>query len=78
MINIEEDSFIIYEFAKNKNILNNNEFNRNIRTILNKIKKLRKIIYDKKETNNEIIKKYFHKFRMAGIRHYMQIELKKN
>ena len=58
-------------------MLNNNEFNRNIRTILNKIKKLRKIIYDKKETNNEIIKKYFHKFRMAGIRHYMQIELKK-
>jgi len=77
LINIEEDSFIIYEFAKNKNMLNNNEFNRNIRTILNKIKKLRKIIYDKKETNNEIIKKYFHKFRMAGIRHYMQIELKK-
>ena len=77
LINIEENSFIIYEFAKNKNMLNNNEFNRNIRTILNKIKKLRKIIYDKKETNNEIIKKYFHKFRMAGIRHYMQIALKK-
>ena len=75
--NIEEDSFFIYEFAKNKNIINSNEYKRNLKTILDKVKKLRKIIYDKKNSNIEIIRIYFHKFRMAGIRHYMQIELKK-
>ena len=75
--NIEEDSFFIYEFSKqNKNIYCNKS-NRNIKSILVKIIKLRKVIYSKKQTKNEIIKKYFDKFRMAGIRHYMQIELKK-
>ena len=69
LINIEQDSFFLYEFSKNKN--------RNLKLILNKKIKLRKIIYEKNKTKNEIIQKYFHKFRMAGIRHYMQIELKK-
>ena len=75
--NIEEDPFFIYEFDKNKKKSNDDEKNRNIKAILMTIIKLRKIIYDKKKTKNEIIKQYFHKFRMAGIRHYMQIELKK-
>ena len=74
--NIEEDSFFIYEFSKQKSNDNNTQ-NRNIKSILIKIIKLRKIIYTKKQTKNEIIKKYFDKFRMAGIRHFMQIELKK-
>ena len=74
--NIEEDSFFIYEFSKQKSN-NNNAPNRNIKSILIKIIKLRKIIYTKKQTKNDIIKKYFYKFRMAGIRHFMQIELKK-
>ena len=69
LINIEQDSFFVYSFSKNKN--------RNLKLFLNKIIKLRKIIYEQNETKNEIIKKYFHKFRMAGIRHYMQVELKK-
>ena len=73
--NIEEDYFFIYEFNKNK--LYNVENNRNIKSILLKISKLRKIIYDKKQTKIEIIKLYFNKFRMAGIRYYMQVELKK-
>ena len=75
--NIEQDSFFIYEFTKNKKIVNNNELFRNLKIILEKIIKLRKIIYDKKKTKIELIKKNFHKFRMAGIRYYMQKELKK-
>ena len=67
--NIEEDSFFIYEFSKQKSN-DNNATNRNIKSILIKLIKLRKIIYTKKQTKNDIIKKYFYKFRMAGIRHY--------
>ena len=75
--NIEEDSFFIYEFSKQDLNINTNSKKRNIKSILIKIIKLRKIICTKKQTKNEIIKKYFYKFRMAGIRHFMQIELKK-
>ena len=77
--NIEEDSFFIYEFNKCKNKENNNTFglDRNLKSYLLNIVKLRIILYDKKHTKNEIIKKYFHKFRMAGIKNYMQLELKK-
>ena len=74
--NIEEDSFFIYEFSKKK-LNDNNILNRNIKSILIKIIKLRKIIYTQKQTKNEIIKKYFYKFRMAGIKYFMQKELKK-
>ena len=73
--NINEDPFFIYEFDKNKN-QNEKESHRNIKIILKKIINLRKIILDKKR-KNEIIRKYFHKFRMSGIRHYMSVELKK-
>ena len=73
--NLEEDPFFIYEFSKNK--IKTKETKRNIKSILIKIKKLRKIIYNKKQDKIEIVQKYFNKFRIAGIRYYMQIELKK-
>jgi len=73
--NIEEDPFFIYEFSKNNIIAK--EPKRNIKSTLVKIIKLRKVIYNNKQTKIEIVQKYFNKFRIAGIRYYMQIELKK-
>ena len=78
---IRQNNFFIYEakiFENGNNIFNHNDNdNRNIGIKLNKIRILKKIIFQKRKLTKERIKIYFYKFHFYGIICYMRKEIKK-
>jgi len=82
LIDINQNPFFIYELNKNdKNNDNrtnhNDKNNNNMKSILKKIRILKKILFQNKNIRKEEIKMYFDKFHLRGIIFYMKEELRK-